>query len=84
MIAVQPELELAWQEFESASTYAFAQREVSTKKEKNNTPAKDDPLRQLREQFQAAIKDLRNDVSEHPALEKKLYFLSLCSFRFDF
>jgi len=31
VIAVQPELELAWQEFESASTYAYAQREALTK-----------------------------------------------------
>jgi hypothetical protein len=35
MIAVQPELELAWQEFESASTYAYAQREVSTTMDKS-------------------------------------------------
>ncbi|CAF0946556.1 unnamed protein product [Adineta steineri] len=31
VIAVQPELELVWQEFESASTYAYAQREALTK-----------------------------------------------------
>jgi hypothetical protein len=31
VIAVQPELELIWQEFESASTYAYAQREALTK-----------------------------------------------------
>ena len=28
VIAVQPELEVIWQEFESASTYAFAQQEA--------------------------------------------------------
>jgi hypothetical protein len=31
VIAVQPELELIWQEFENASTYAYAQREALTK-----------------------------------------------------
>ena len=31
VIAVRPELELAWQEFESASTYAYAQREALVK-----------------------------------------------------
>ncbi|CAF5116159.1 unnamed protein product, partial [Rotaria sp. Silwood1] len=31
VIAVQPELELAWQEFESASTYAYAQHEALAK-----------------------------------------------------
>ncbi|CAF1515439.1 unnamed protein product [Rotaria sordida] len=31
VIAVQPELELAWQEFEGASTYAYAQREALAK-----------------------------------------------------
>ena len=31
VIAVQPELELIWQEFESASTYVYAQHEALTK-----------------------------------------------------
>lgn len=31
VVAVQSELELAWQEFESASTYAYAHREALTK-----------------------------------------------------
>lgn len=31
VIAVQPELELAWQEFENASTYVYAQREALIK-----------------------------------------------------
>jgi hypothetical protein len=35
VIAVQPELELAWQEFESASTYAYAQREALTKTDRS-------------------------------------------------
>jgi hypothetical protein len=30
VIAVQPELELVWQEFESTSTYAYAQCEALT------------------------------------------------------
>ena len=92
MIAVQPELELAWQEFESASTYVFAQREALNKnarltsgeneiKPTENDPASlvtvrkdDDPLNQLRQEFKAAIKDLRNDVSED---SKETLFKSL-------
>jgi hypothetical protein len=31
VIAVQPELELIWQEFESASAYAYAQHEALAK-----------------------------------------------------
>ena len=31
VIAIQPELESAWEEFESASTYAYAQREALTR-----------------------------------------------------
>ncbi|CAF2673374.1 unnamed protein product [Rotaria sp. Silwood2] len=90
VIAVQPELELAWQEFESASTYAYAQREALTKIKRiimeneislqesstsgirsienvelsssSITKKEKDAIIQLRNEFKAAIKDLRNDI----------------------
>ena len=103
---MQPELELAWQEFESASTYAYAQHEALTKIDRSeetsvifqnvfiifratmenevslresgvNTMRFTDTLElsssivrkekttvtQLRNEFKAAIRDLRNDVN---------------------
>ncbi|CAF4904868.1 unnamed protein product [Rotaria sp. Silwood1] len=90
VIAVQPELELAWQEFESASTYAYAQHEALAKIkritienatcsqesntsgirsmddvesfDRNITKKETDAIIQLRNEFKAAIKDLRNDI----------------------
>ncbi|CAF1028475.1 unnamed protein product [Adineta ricciae] len=80
VIAVRPELELAWQEFESASTYAYAQCEALVKvnqtiinknstlqesgedRSANNVRKNSDTIIQLRNEFRAAIRDLRNDI----------------------
>ncbi|UJR20407.1 hypothetical protein I4U23_023538 [Adineta vaga] len=82
VIAVRPELELAWQEFESASTYAYAQREALAMNDRtvihNNSTSRDSNTNgdrcdsivrrdhtsvvQLRNEFKAAIRDVRNDI----------------------
>jgi hypothetical protein len=113
VIAVQPELELVWQEFESASTYAYAQREALTKMDRSGkveslflpctvfdvcraamesevsvreirstdvvesstgiTKNDKDSIRQLRNEFKTAIKDLRNDVCIIISFIMKIY-----------